>query len=268
MKILNRLFIIHRTQGKKGEEEITPILQKDSLGRKKGCAIIFHSKLKKVVRVNSFKRSCQRFLRGILDKIVRYWAHGSLERRAEKITQLFENQIPAQSRILDLGGGWGFYSGPLQKRGHQHLILDVVNSGYQKAPVVLYDGTRIPFPDQSFEVTILVTVLHHVADPSALFKEVKRVTRGKVIVVEDLYHHSLGRFWTIIRDRILNFEWLDHPHQFRKHEVWVQFFLEQGFRVLHFEKFYTWLAGFRILNGIYVLEKAESASLVKTFQTC
>ena len=186
-------------------------------------------------------------------------AHGALEERAERFVRLFENQISEKSRILDLGGGWGFYDKPLRERGHEHLVLDVVKPGYQKAPVVVYDGAKIPFPDQSFDVTLLVTMLHHVTDPESLLGEVRRVTRHKVIVVEDLYHHKLGRFWTILRDRLLNLELLDHPHQFRKQEEWTAFFLDQGFEQESFRKIYTWLAGFRILNGLYVFNKKGSA---------
>lgn len=206
--------------------------------------------------MNSIKNSLQAFQRRILDGIVRFFAHGFLEARAETIAKLFENQIPQGSRILDLGGGWGFYAEPLKKRGHEHLVLDVVNPGYQKAPVVLYGGFRIPFPDQSFDVTVLVTMLHHVPNPESLFKEVRRVTRKKVVVVEDLYRHAAGRFWTICRDRFLNVEFLNHPHQFRTDGGWRGFFKASGFEVSSFKSIYTWLMGLRILNGIYVLEKA------------
>ena len=205
--------------------------------------------------MSTIKNSLQVFQRRVLDGIVRRFAHGVLEARAEKIAKLFEDQIPTGSRVLDLGGGWGFYAEPLRKRGHEHLVLDVVDPGYKKAPVVLYDGQRIPFPDQSFDVTILVTMLHHVPDPQALFREVHRVTRKKVVVVEDLYHHALGRFWTLCRDRILNVEFMEHPHQFRKDAAWRGFFKTAGFEVRFFKSLYTWLSGFRILNGIYVLER-------------
>lgn len=196
------------------------------------------------------------FQRQWLDALVRDHFHPSLEDRAEAMVALFENQLPQKSRILDLGGGWGFYAEPLEKRGHETLVVDVVKPGYQKAPVVIYGGERIPFDDKSFDVTILVTMLHHVPDPEKLVREVRRVTRKKVIVVEDLYHHGPGRFWTICRDRLLNMEFMEHPHQFRKHEAWVEFFQKLGFRLIDFKKFHTWLAGFRILNGMYVWECA------------
>lgn len=204
--------------------------------------------------MNTIKKTLQGLQRRILDGIVRHWARRALEARAEKFVGLFENQIPPNSRILDLGGGWGFYSDPLRKRGHEHLVLDVVKPGYQKAPVVIYDGQRIPFPDQSFDVAVLVTMLHHVPDPKALLGEMRRVTRRKAVVIEDLYHHAAGRFWTLCRDRLLNMEFTDHPHQFRKDDEWRLIFKEAGFEVSSFKSIYTWLAGFRILNGIYVLE--------------
>ena|GEM_PF-723331 len=220
-------------------------------------ALCYNFSLKTIANeiVNTIKNDLQVFQRRALDGIVRYFAHGALEARAEKVVRLFEGQIPRGSRILDLGGGWGFYAAPLKTRGHEHLVLDVVKPGYQRAPVVLYDGSRIPFPDQSFDVTILITMLHHVPDPQALFKEVRRVTRQKVVVVEDLYHHAVGRCWTICRDRLLNVEFMAHPHQFRKDGGWREFFKVAGFEVSFFKRFYTWLLGFRILNGVYVLEK-------------
>jgi SAM-dependent methyltransferase len=229
-------------------------------GRKQPYAIISSSETIASEIVSIIKNNLQVFQRQVLDGIVRHFAHGALETRAEKITQLFENQIPERSRILDLGGGWGFYAEPLKKRGHEHLVLDVVNPGYQKAPLVLYDGFRVPFSDRSFDTTILITMLHHVPDPQALFKEVRRVTRQKVVVVEDLYHHAVGRFWTICRDRLLNMEFMAHPHQFRKDSQWRQFFKDAGFEVSSFKSFYTWLSGFRILNGIYVLEKGATGN--------
>jgi ubiquinone/menaquinone biosynthesis C-methylase UbiE len=207
--------------------------------------------------VNFIYKKLQVFQRRVLDGIVRHFAHTALEARAEKIVKLFENQVPPGSRVLDLGGGWGFYAAPLKKRGHEPLVLDVLTPGYQKAPVMLYDGLRIPFPDQSFDVTILVTMLHHVPDPEALLKEVQRVTRHRVVVVEDLYHHALGRFWTICRDRILNVEFTAHPHQFRKDGEWREFFKMAGFSVDFFKSFYTWVAGCRILNGMYILNKVK-----------
>jgi len=193
--------------------------------------------------------------RRLLDYVVKNHAAGSLETRAETLVRLFENQIPVPSSILDVGGGWGFYSEPLRRRGHHVTVLDVIKPGFQKSPVVLYGGGKIPFADNSYDVSMLITVLHHISDIEEVFREVCRVTRRFVVVVEDLYNHPLGRLWTILRDQLYNFEFFGHPRNFKSKDEWLSFF--QGFGVLptYYRQASTRLAGMNILNGVFVLER-------------
>ncbi|MFZ5801888.1 MAG: class I SAM-dependent methyltransferase [Candidatus Omnitrophota bacterium] len=191
--------------------------------------------------------------RQALDFIVRHWKRSELEKRAEFFTSLFDKYLDRESQILDIGGGWGFYHRPLVRRGHQPIVLEVVKPGYQQAPVVLYDGCRIPFPDMSFDASLLVTVMHHIPDYEGVLREAIRVTRKRILVVEDLYRHSWGRFWTLWRDRIYNFEYCGHPGNFKTQEGWNGIFKKLELRIEHFEAHYTWLAGLRILNGVYIL---------------
>ncbi len=203
-------------------------------------------------------KKIRKIQRHILDEMVRRTSVASLEKRAEFFAGRFGEVLPAGSRVLDIGGGWGFYAGPLERRGHSLTVLDVVKPGLQKSPVVVYDGGRFPFADKSFDACLLVTMLHHVPDSAAIIREAGRVTRRFLIVVEDLYHHMLGRFWTVLRDRFYNFEFFGHPCQFRKKEEWVELFAKQGYSLLQEEEVYTRLAGLRILNGIFVFEASPS----------
>jgi len=190
----------------------------------------------------------------LLEILVRKNPGLGLGQRAESFVSFFESEIPENSRVLDIGGRWGFYAGPLEKRGHFPVILDVVRPGLQNAPVVIYDGAVMPFPDKSFDVSLLMTVLHHIPDRDQVLREARRVTRHKVIVVEDLYHHTLGRFWTILRDCFYNFEWVGHPCGFKTRAGWESYFEKQGFRVLSCREVVTRLCGLKILNGIFILE--------------
>lgn len=196
----------------------------------------------------------RKWQRGMQDAVVRRNPRLGLAARAEFFVRLFEEHLPPGSRVLDIGGGWGFYAEPLERRGHRLTVLDVVKPGFQKAPVVVYDGCRIPFPDKSFDASLLVTVLHHISDPEAVIREARRVTRGILVVVEDVYRHWLGRIWTQVRDRILNFEYFGHPLQFRKKEEWVELFTRRGFSLLKESEAITRLAGFRILNSVLIFK--------------
>ena len=190
----------------------------------------------------------------LLDYAVKRGAQDQLQTRAEFFTARFENDLAANSRVLDIGGHWGFYAAPLEKRGHKPVVLDVVKPGFQKAPVVIYDGVRMPFDNKSFDSSLLITVLHHIEDQESVLREACRVTRKRIIVVEDLYRHSLGRFWTILRDRFYNFEWIGHPCGFRTQEEWTVLFNKLGMKLERFEAVKTTLCGLAIMNGIFVLE--------------
>lgn len=130
-------------------------------------------------------RSAQRAVQDWLGKTC---ALKMLNHRAEEITTVFEEYIAPGSKVLDLGAAYAFYDKPITARGHTYTGLDVYRPSWGMADIMVYDGKKIPFPDQYFDVTILVTVLHHVDDIDALMKDVWRVTKGRVIVVEDVYH--------------------------------------------------------------------------------
>jgi len=102
---------------------------------------------------------------------------------------------------------------------------------------------------------MMITMLHHVPKPEKVIEEACRVTKKYVVVVEDLFHHELGKIWTLLRDQIFNLEFIGHPCQFRKDEEWRDLFKKYQLSVVHFEKVYTKLFGLRILNGLYILEK-------------
>ena len=194
------------------------------------------------------------FQGSLLDRITARWAAGDLQKRADFFVSLFEKDLPACSEVLDIGGRWGFYEEPLRLRGHHPVVLDVVLPRYQKAPVVMYDGTAMPFPDKSFDVSLLITVLHHIPDQTAVLREACRVTRKRIIVVEDLFNHAAGRLWTEFRDRLYNFEWVGHPCGFKDVAEWKKFFPEFGLRTVREQTVDTQLCGLHILNGIFVLE--------------
>lgn len=204
------------------------------------------------------KDLAKRTQRRALDLIVGNFPGVGLERRAESFVSIFKEFVPSSSKVLDIGGGWGFYVEPLRRTLNCNVtVLDVVDPGFKKAPVVVYEGNRIPFPDRSFDVSLLITVLHHVLNPEKVLAEAKRVTRHAVIVVEDLYKTVLGRIWTILRDSFYTLEFVGHPRNFRKKEEWSQCFRQLGFRIEAEKEVYTRLLGIRILNGVFVLRNGN-----------
>lgn len=89
---------------------------------------------------------------------------------------------------LDLGCGDGLLLSLLKEKGIIGKGLDISEEGVGKARAKGFDvsvfdfSSKLPFPDNSFDVVISLDVLEHLYDPENLLKEARRVSKGSVII--------------------------------------------------------------------------------------
>ncbi len=94
----------------------------------------------------------------------------------------------SQKRVLDIGSGNGGLGIALTRAGANVSGIDVetdlhaISKMYAEAEGVavdfrLYDGTRMPFEDATFDFIISISVLEHVDDPETILKEAHRVLK-------------------------------------------------------------------------------------------
>jgi ubiquinone/menaquinone biosynthesis C-methylase UbiE len=98
-------------------------------------------------------------------------------------------------RLLDLDAGEGYVAAALRRR--TDLWACAVDIGpYQRVPVpyLIYDGTRLPFHDATFDTTLISLALHHCADPEAVLDEALRITTTRLIILESVYRNRCERF--------------------------------------------------------------------------
>ena len=98
-------------------------------------------------------------------------------------------------RVLDLGAGEGWVAAALARHGLATCGADVGAFARSAIPYVVYDGTRLPFGDASFDTTLLLLTLHHCDKPEAVLDEAIRVTRARLIVTESVLRNRRDRFW-------------------------------------------------------------------------
>jgi ubiquinone/menaquinone biosynthesis C-methylase UbiE len=102
---------------------------------------------------------------------------------------LLTPHLAPDASVLDVGCGEGYVLDELRARGFANVQgVDIVDiRGNQHYPFRLYDGATLPFPDRSFDLVVLSFVLHHVPNERklGLLEEALRVSRAKVVVVED-----------------------------------------------------------------------------------
>ncbi|MDP7724215.1 class I SAM-dependent methyltransferase [Mycobacterium sp. TY814] len=96
--------------------------------------------------------------------------------------------------VLDVGCGTGLLSSYLREMyGAVPTGIDVKDARQADIPFTEFDGTSIPFSDNSFDHVILSEVLHHSHDPVRLIAECDRVARRRVIVFEDMPEGLVGK---------------------------------------------------------------------------
>ena len=73
-----------------------------------------------------------------------------------------------------------------------------------KDVVQIYDGLTIPYPDKSFDTAIIVFTLHHIPQSRKYFQEIMRVTKKRIIILEETYDNIFQKLHLYYRDWLIN----------------------------------------------------------------
>jgi len=133
--------------------------------------------------------------------------------------------------VLDIGCGLGYQARDIQRKKQVTVTgIDVVDYTDSDFECKLFDGAHIPFPNQSFDVSYLAYVLHHAEKPIKLLSDALRVTKKRVIILEDTPRNDFDRLLDAYHGWSFNkFYHLKHKSVFRTRKQWETIFKE--FRV-------------------------------------
>jgi SAM-dependent methyltransferase len=135
-------------------------------------------------------------------------ADRKVDRLAPYLRTAFEASDHGRSgrpRVLDLGAGEGYVGRAVERRYRARVQLcDLIDLCRVDLPHDRYDGRTLPYPDDTFDATVLYFVLHHAEDPERVLSEALRVTRGRVIVVESVVTGPLQHRALHAADRLAN----------------------------------------------------------------
>jgi SAM-dependent methyltransferase len=147
---------------------------------------------------------------------------------ARKLTQFLQ----PTDRVLDFGAGDCRLAALLQRKiGCEVVPVDVEDFNQTRLRLTLFDGKHLPFPDDSFDIVLLIFVLHHAEDVQAVLAEARRVSRRAVLVLEDVcsnvwdrlmfrgFHHWLA--WS---------EKISYPFREWRPAQWTQLAANLGLR--------------------------------------
>ena len=137
-------------------------------------------------------------------------------------------------RVLDLGAGEGHVAAALGRRAV--VAVDIGPFRRAAIPYAIYDGSHLPFGDETFDTTLVLLTLHHCRAAEAVLDEAVRVTRRRLIVSESVYRNRLDLFWLRLLDgrvnRLRHGGRMAAPLAFRTPAEWEACFAARGLRVV------------------------------------
>lgn len=91
-------------------------------------------------------------------------------------------------KVLDVGAGSGTFLKRVTSAFDAKVIgVDIIDYQEDDVDIQLFDGKKLPFDDDSFDVVFAAFVLHHDKRHASLVKEMRRVSKKVIVVYEDAF---------------------------------------------------------------------------------
>ena len=113
---------------------------------------------------------------------------------ADPKLDFIRNHVPLSGRVLDVGCGNGVFTSRLSRDGAKVTGLDLSRhllAQNRHDSLACGDVMSLPFADSCFDLTFEANVLHHVTDRAAVIREMARVSRKHVVLLEPNCYNPL-----------------------------------------------------------------------------
>ena len=123
------------------------------------------------------------------------------------LSALLPNKGPCT--VLDIGAGDGRLGAFMETFRPETKVFGVetmIRTGTRALrDLAQFDGKLIPFGNKCFDISLLCDVLHHTNTPEQLLREVKRVTRDRIIIKDHFYENLFEKRLLYVLDLLGNF---------------------------------------------------------------
>ena len=120
--------------------------------------------------------------------------YSDLRKPDSRIEMVIGRALGSARTVLNVGAGAGSYEPADRQVTAVEPSAEMIRQrGVSAATVIQGYAEDLPFDDNSFDASMAILTLHHWADKEKGLKEMRRVTRGRVVVLT--YDPSFRGFW-------------------------------------------------------------------------
>lgn len=120
--------------------------------------------------------------------------YADLRKPDPRIEQMIWHALGSARTVLNVGAGAGSYE-PLDR--HVTALEPSIAMIRQRQPfrptAIQGAAEDLPFEDDSFDASMAILTVHHWTDQAQGLREMRRVTRGKIVILT--YDPTIGGFW-------------------------------------------------------------------------
>jgi SAM-dependent methyltransferase len=158
--------------------------------------------------------------------------------RMELLSDIISTQLHDGQKILDIGCGDGKIDYLIMQKKKVDIIgVDVLVRSTTYIPVQEYDGHVLPFTSNTFDVVLLIDVLHHIGVPLGIMQEAKRIAKGNVIIKDHLREGFLAYSTLKFMDYFGNAHYgVRLPYNYLNKSEWDTLFRQVGLTIQEYNK--------------------------------
>lgn len=142
-----------------------------------------------VTKINEYDQTYIRQMQHVFDEMPRNPLFARAQQEIGAYHCRYQAHLIGVRSILDIGVGSGL---ALRYLMQQHPDLDFTGVDIRDlrlsdvcVPLQVYNGYTLPFKSKRFDVSLLFYVLHHCQNPERVLDEAIRVTRQKLLIIEE-----------------------------------------------------------------------------------
>lgn len=183
------------------------------------------------------------------------------DRRIRVLARHLANVIPEHVSVLDVGCGDGLLARSISQMRPDLAFqgIEVLLRPETHIEVTEFDGSTVPFSEKSFDVVMMVDVLHHTDDPCVLLREASRVAASAVVLKDHTLTGWMSEPTLRFMDRVGNARHgVALPYNYWRPDQWSDAFEQLGLEIEEWKErlgLYWWPASLLFDRRLHFVAK-------------